>query len=341
MTKMVRLAVVGIALSFGIASRLASHARTHQPLVLASTFSNHQLFPHSKLSKQVFNVSQPIGEEFGVRDDQGEMLQILEQDIPNTQDGKRFQHVMQEAIAQNLHQRPIGEIVQSIAQEFLGTPYKAGLLDQFTEETLVATLNQFDCVLFIETVLAIARGIATQDYSYPTFVNHIQNQRYRHGQMDGYCSRLHYFSEWILDNQKRGIVKNLAQDLGSVPLNKTLNFMSTHRQNYSQLSDDVIYQCIVDKETELNSVTVNYIPTNRIRQLYSQLQPGDIIAVATKIPGLDVTHTGFVYRTAEGNIGFIHASPIGRVTISRDLQQYVSKVENAIGILVARPNDLR
>ncbi|HEY9649984.1 MAG TPA: N-acetylmuramoyl-L-alanine amidase-like domain-containing protein, partial [Coleofasciculaceae cyanobacterium] len=219
------------------------------------------------------------------------------------------------------------------------TPYKAGLLDQFPQETLVATLNQFDCVLFIETVLAITRGIATQDYSYSTFVNHIQDQRYRNGQMDGYCSRLHYFSEWISDNQKRGTVKNMGQELGGAPLKKTLNFMSTHRHNYPRLSDNAAYQCIVEQEAQLNTVKIDYIPTHQIRRLYTQLQPGDIIAVATQIPGLDVTHTGFVYRTPEGNIGFLHASPIGQVTISRDLQHYVSNVDNAIGILVARPNN--
>jgi hypothetical protein len=98
---------------------------------------------------------------------------------------------------------------------------------------------------------------------------------------------------------------------------------------------------MVQREDQLDGVTVDYIPTNKIRSVYAQLQPGDIIAVATNIPGLDVTHTGLVYRQPNGSIGFIHASPAGQVTIARDLHRYVSRVERAIGILVVRPLDPR
>ncbi len=231
--------------------------------------------------------------------------------------------------------------MQTIAKQFLGRPYKANLLDQSQQETLVVSLKQFDCMLFIETVLAIARGVAVQDYSYRTFVDRIREQRYRNGEINGYCSRLHYFSEWLLDNEKRGTVKNIGQGLKSVPLNKKLNFMSRHRNKYPRLVDDVTYNCRVETEAKLGEIKLNYIPTNQLHQAYGQLHSGDIVAVATDIPGLDVTHTGLVYRHSDGSIGFIHASPIGEVTIARDLQRYVSRVESAIGILVARPIDPR
>lgn len=268
--------------------------------------------------------------------------QTLSQDIPQTKDGERFRHIMQSAIAQKLHQRPMGDIMQAIATRFVGAPYKGNLLDQSPEETLVVNLNQFDCVLLVETVLAIARGVAVQDYSYGTFVNHLRDQRYWNGQLDGYCSRLHYFSQWIYDNQKRGTVQNLGLQLGSVALNKKLNFMSTHRQSYPPMvKDDANYQCLIEREAQLDGVTIDYIPTNKIPSLYSQLQPGDIIAVATNIPGLDVTHTGLAYRQPNGNFGFIHASPAGQVTVARDLHRYASRVKHAIGILVVRPHDPR
>ena len=268
--------------------------------------------------------------------------QTPSQDIPPTKDGARFRRIMQSAIAQKLHQRPMGDIIQAIATTFIGAAYKGNLLDQSPEETLVVNLHQFDCVLFVETVLAIARGVAVQDYSYTTFLNHLRDQRYWNGQIDGYCSRLHYFSQWIYDNQQRGTVQNLGLQLGSVALNKTLNFMSTHRQSYPPMAkDDANYQCLIERESQLDGVTIDYIPTHQIRRLYSQLQPGDIIAVATNIPGLDVTHTGLAYRQPNGNIGFIHASPGGQVTIARDLHRYVSRVKHAIGILVIRPLDPR
>lgn len=253
------------------------------------------------------------------------------------EDIARFEKVVQYAKQQNLHDRSIGEIVQAIADNFLGKPYAAGLLDESGEEKLIVTLNKFDCVLFVETVLAIARGVAVQDYDYQNFVNRIEQQRYLNGKINGYCSRLHYFSEWINDNQKRQTVENITAELGGVPMNKTLNFMSQHRNSYPQMvKDEATYQCIVSQEADLAKTTVNYIPTNQIKSVYSQLKPGDIIAVATDVKGLDVTHTGLVYRNADGNMGLIHASPAGQVTVAYDLQRYIRRVESAIGIVVAR-----
>ncbi|UNU25907.1 N-acetylmuramoyl-L-alanine amidase-like domain-containing protein [Microcoleus vaginatus] len=253
------------------------------------------------------------------------------------EDIARFEQVVQYAKQQNLHDRSIGEIVQAIADNFLGKPYAAGLLDESGEEKLIITLNKFDCVLFVETVLAIARGVAVQDYDYQNFVNRIEQQRYLNGKINGYCSRLHYFSEWINDNQKRQTVENITAELGGVPMNKTLNFMSQHRSSYPQMvKDEATYQCIVSQEADLAKTTVNYIPTNQIKRVYSQLKPGDIVAVATDVKGLDVTHTGLVYRNADGNMGLIHASPAGEVTVAYDLQRYISRVESAIGIVVAR-----
>ncbi len=261
------------------------------------------------------------------------------------EDIARFEKIVQYANKQNLPDRPIGEIVQAIADNFLGKPYAEGLLDKSATEKLIVTLDKFDCVLFVETVLAIARGVAVKDYDYQNFVNRIEEQRYLNGKMNGYCSRLHYFSEWINDNQKRQTVENITAKLGGVPMNKTLNFMSQHRSSYPQMAkDEATYQCRVGIEADLAKTTVNYIPTNRIKTVYSQLKPGDIVAVATDVKGLDVTHTGFVYRNADGNMGLIHASPAGQVTVAYDLHRYISRVESAIGIVVARaktPNPIR
>lgn len=320
MRKIFGLVAVGLAIASSVTLHFASQAKVNHPIPVPDAAVKPASVTSRKQEKQKksSSVTTPIDEI------------------------ERFQQVMQEAIDQNLHDLPMGEIMQAIAPRFLGTPYQAGLLEQSKAERLVVTLKGFDCVLFIETVLAIARGVAVQDYSYDTFSDRLRDQRYENGQIDGYCSRLHYFSAWIQDNQKRGTVKNIASELEGVPLQKTLNFMSNHRQSYPQIAnDDANYQCIVEMEAELEDLTVDYIPTNQIRRVYSQLQPGDIIGVATNIAGLDVTHTGLVYRQPDGTMGLIHASPAGEVTIARDLQGYVGNVRNAIGILVARPVDPR
>jgi hypothetical protein len=253
----------------------------------------------------------------------------------------KFERLMQYAIAQKLHRKTMPEIMQAISTQLVGTPYQAGLLDISSPEKLILALDKFDCVLFVEAVVAIARGIAVQDYNYATFAERISDLRYRDGKLDGYCSRLHYFSEWISDNQARGTVKQITQELGGVKTNKSLNFMSNHRQKYTQLKSDETFQCIVQAEQRLVDLDFIYIPPDKIKQAYSKMQAGDIVAIATKVRGLDFTHTGLVYRNPDRSMGLIHASPSGAVKISPDLQTYVNQVKEQQGIVIARPTDPR
>ena len=257
-------------------------------------------------------------------------------DFPNLRDSQKYQTIIKNAADNNLAKRSMGEIVQQVAQQLLGSQYQAGLLDKSSYETLVVSLQQFDCMLFIETVLAIANNINRKEYGYQAFSKNLENRRYWNGTMNGYCSRLHYFSDWIDDNQRRGNVENITKQLGGVDTIKKLNFMTTHRSSYPNLvKSDANFKCITSVEASLSD-KFNYIPTKNIEQTYSQLKPGDIVGVATNIAGLDFTHTGLVYRQPNGKIGLIHASPAGKVVIAPDLQTYVSKVDNAIGIVVSR-----
>ena len=258
--------------------------------------------------------------------------------FPDPADQQKYQTIINHATANDLANTSMGNIIQQVSRQFLGAKYQAGLLDKSPQETLIISLQQFDCLLFLETVMAIARNIQQHNYGYQTFSQNIENQRYWNGKMNGYCSRLHYFSDWIEDNQRRGNIQNITRQLGGIYIVKKLNFMTTHRSSYPNLvKSNANFKCISSVEASLSD-NFNYIPTKNIRQVYSQLQPGDIIGVATNIAGLDFTHTGFVYQHANGKIGLIHASPAGKVVIAQDLQQYVSQVNNAIGIVVSRAN---
>ncbi|MCC0176402.1 DUF1460 domain-containing protein [Waterburya agarophytonicola K14] len=259
-------------------------------------------------------------------------------DFSDLQDREKYQTIIEGIINNNLEQVSFGEIVQQVAQELLGAEYKAGLLDRSPHETLIISLKQFDCLLFVETVLAIANNIKQQNYGYQAFSRAVENQRYWNGKMNGYCSRLHYFSDWIEDNQKRGNIQNITEQLGGVDTVKKLNFMTSHSHSYPNLvKSDANFKCIAEVEESLSD-NFNYIPTKNIHRVYDRLQPGDIVGVATNIAGLDFTHTGFVYRQPNGKIGLIHASPAGKVAIAPDLQNYVGKVNQAIGIVVSRAN---
>jgi hypothetical protein len=269
-------------------------------------------------------------------------IQTVAQALPplSTADTAIFQAIAQQVRNQPSHPS-FSNLLQIIAEQFVGAPYAEGLLDQGASEQLVVNLEQFDCVLFVETVLALARDLALDSAMVsqsPVFPQYLQEQRYR--QQVSYCDRLHYFSDWIFENRAKGIVQDLTPQLGGIPLNKSITFMSMHRQSYPQLADESNYQCIVSREDHLSEQNIRYIPTAEISQIYSQLQPGDIVAIATAVPGLDVTHTGLVYQTATST-GMIHAAPGRGVRITSDLQAYVAQVEEAIGIMVARPQSPR
>jgi len=240
-----------------------------------------------------------------------------------------------------LAQLPFNQVLQNVSTQFIGANYREGLLDQGETEKLFVSLTKFDCVLFVETVLAFSKNLIAPNPSYTNFIQNVEEVRYVNGKLDGYCSRLHYFSEWIRDNQSRNIVRDITADLGGIPIQKTLNFMSSNWQKYPRLKNsEANYQCILAMEkklaAEMRSQPLQYIPTNQIRSIYPSLKAGDIIAIVTDIKGLDTTHTGLVYPIAKGT-GFIHASPSGKVKIANDLQRYVERVDQAIGIMVARP----
>lgn len=254
----------------------------------------------------------------------------------------RFDHLMEQARYEVWYEQPMGQIIRKTGLFFKGSPYAVGLLDESAEELLVTDLMRFDCVLYVEAVLALARGIAVQDYSFSGFEERLESMRYRQGHRNGYCSRLHYFSEWIRDNHQRGIIKAITRDIGGQQLNKMLSFMSSHRSSYPRLlASDSLFTGILEMEAALTDMALYHIPQDRIRQTYAQLQDGDILALSTDIRGLDVTHTGLAFVHADGRIGLLHASPSGGVIVSEDLEAYVRGNRSQIGIMVARALDPR
>jgi hypothetical protein len=261
---------------------------------------------------------------------------------PNTvTEESEYQRLMQILGDRQLSKLPFNEVIQTISTQFIGGNYRESLLDQEETEKLFVSLTEFDCVLFVETVLAFSKNFLAANPSYGKFVQNVEEVRYVDGKLDGYCSRLHYFSEWIRDNQRKNIVQDITANLGGIPLKKTLNFMSSNWQKYPRLKNsETNYQCILAMEKkiaeEMRSQPLQYIPSNQIRRIYPSLKAGDIIAVVTDIKGLDTTHTGLVYPTAK-DTSFIHASPSGKVKVTKDLQGYVERVDHAIGIMVARP----
>jgi hypothetical protein len=70
-----------------------------------------------------------------------------------------------------------------------------------------------------------------------------------------------------------------------------------------------------------------------------RIETGDVLAFATSIPGLDVSHAAFAYRDAQGVLRVLHAPLSGGAVevTSATLPEYVAAIRRSTGILVARP----
>jgi len=163
--------------------------------------------------------------------------------------------------------------------------------------------------------------------------------RYRGGVRQGYASRLHYFSEWIRDGEQRGLVNDVGPELGAAEDARPLRFMTGHRSKYPALRNDDVFQEMIAIERRLDREPRRVVPTKRIPQVVSRIETGDILAFATEIPGLDVTHTALAYRDRKGVLRVLHAPLSGGVVeiTMTTLPEYVAAIRRSTGILVARP----
>lgn len=234
---------------------------------------------------------------------------------------------------------PIGELVLKIGLDFLNTPYVAKTLDKTKSEKLVINLHQLDCTTFAENCLALARTVKSEHPDVNQFCSEIEKIRYRGGKLDGYASRLHYFSEWIMDNDARHIVKAMTSEMGGLPLPVNLNFMSTHTKEYPQLiNDPVITEQIQKIEAKVSAQKFYYIPAEQFQSIEGTVRDGDIVTITTSIPGIDVLHVGILLKK-EGRVYMLHASSsVMKVMVSAEpFSQYLSKSKKATGVMIARP----
>ena len=227
-----------------------------------------------------------------------------------------------------------------VGKSFLGTPYVEKTLEVGDTETLVINLRGLDCTTFVENVLAFGLLLKEEKNGFDAFAKTLKTIRYRNGKLNGYASRLHYFTEWIRNNEQKGLVRHITNELGGVEMEKPINFMGTHRELYPFLKDDGNYKQILETEAALAKEALCVLPQDQIESIESDLKNGDIIALATSIKGLDVTHTGLAIRQPSGRIHLLHASSSGEVTITKEpLAEYLKRIKGNIGIIVARPQN--
>lgn len=259
----------------------------------------------------------------------------------DTENNNKISHATYSKLMKELYQSrdlPANELILKAALLRQGTPYVAGTLERGDKEELVVNLDETDCILFVESCFALAQTAKSNDTSYTSFCKNIQEFRYRNGIVDGYTSRIHYTSEWILQAEKNGLAKEMSKEIANAPLDQKFSFMTKNLDRYKQLKGNAEnISKIAAVEKELNSNTYHYIPKAKVPQYLDKLQPGDMIGFCTSIDGLDLTHVGIVIEH-NGKKTFIHASMDAmKVTIDhRTIVEYINGIKSNVGIRIVR-----
>ena len=225
------------------------------------------------------------------------------------------------------------------AKQMLGVPYVAGTLDGNEEEQLVVHTDALDCTTFVETVLALFVADKREERDFEGFKKALMQVRYRDGNLNGYASRLHYFSDWICNNEQMGIVKECTSETACAqPRELWLDFMTTHVKSYQpMMKKPSLLAEIASVEKKWQGVQVSYIPKEKLNLSPEKLKikNGDILAITTDIKGLDVVHVGFSFWIGE-KLHLLHASSVAKKVIedSQSLYEYSKNKKAHTGVRV-------
>ena len=239
-----------------------------------------------------------------------------------------------------------GSDVLFYARHFIGMPYVAHTLEKDPRERLVVNLRELDCTTLVETVLALTMTKRQGDTSFLAYCHNLMRLRYRGGQMNGYLSRLHYFTWWMHDNVARGTMQHVedAQHF-TAPITVNNFYMSQHADQYAFLRGNAAYtDSIRAMEQAANGPDGCYLPEeatalpqNRLKSVHD----GDLVAIVTTKAGLDYSHLGFAVWGKDGRLHLLNASSVRHRVVEEPmtLHRYLKERKTSVGIRLLRLAD--
>ena len=256
------------------------------------------------------------------------------------QDTLRINQLLQDGLASRL--KTANELVAYYADRLLGTPYVAHTLEG-DEARLAINLDELDRTTFIETLYALTRTTLTGRYSWRDYAANLENLRYRDGQMGDYSSRLHYISDWIVNNHARGNLVEVTADLPHATyMVKTIDFMTQHKDSYRSLKgDSAMVEKIRRFEMGYRNHRMPYLKKSWLgdKAVKAALRSGDFVGLVTKVEGLDISHLGIIHKDDKGEIYLLDASMSGGKVMleKKNLRDHLSgNKSTCLGIRVFR-----
>jgi hypothetical protein len=209
----------------------------------------------------------------------------------------------------------VGTRIDHLSRHFIGHSYEQSPLIGSADaaEVFTASFVGFDCVTYIETLLALALASKVADFG-----EWLRKIRYERGSIQ-WERRNHYISQWISNNVRNGVIGQIS--MPAVP--------------------------IVSRERNLNivpglaarRVVVECVPKAAVRRLEPHLQTGDLIFFVSTRRNLDVFHAGIIVRDGE-NILMRHASRSQGGVVEQQFNEFI-KANRMAGVVVMRPQRVK
>ena len=200
--------------------------------------------------------------------------------------------------------------LEAISRRFVGDPYREGPLggSKSSREVFTASLEAFDCVTYVENVLALAWASNQR-----TFIERLRRVRYAGGVID-WAHRNHYMTTWIRNNAREGLVHDRTIHAGSVSRSRRLDTV-----------DGI----------PARKVRVRSIPKRAFLRRPNDVRDGDLAFFASTKPNLDVFHCGILFHQGE-RIVMRHAARSRGQVVEQDLPEFLG-ANRMTGVILVRP----
>jgi N-acetylmuramoyl-L-alanine amidase-like protein len=204
----------------------------------------------------------------------------------------------------------IGTRIDRISAFFLGRSYIEGSLGGGPElpEEFRVFLGAFDCVTYIETVLALALARTIDE-----FIDTIRHIRYKDGEIDWF-RRNHYMVDWSRSNEESGFIRNITKGPHIEEKMCTLSMIPG---------------------LPVRTTIVQFFPTTHRAVVASLAERGDLILFVSTRQTLDVFHAG-VLIDREGCLFVRHSGRTAGQVIEQNLDEFIRQNEMA-GYILLRP----
>lgn len=201
--------------------------------------------------------------------------------------------------------------IEKLSRYFLGRAYQADPLigSANKAEVFTASLDAFDCVTYIETVLALSCARNVDD-----FTARLRKIRYERGVVQ-WQRRNHYMTLWIRNNVREGLLRPVS--IPAVPTVTTDRVLN-------------VVPGLAPRRTRMKCV-----PKRAVPRLARYLQTGDLIFFASTRKHLDIFHAGIIVRD-RGKVLMRHASRSKGGVVEQELSDFL-KANRMTGVIVVRP----